>query len=188
MSKASKPPAMAPVVPHLTVDDTSAAIEFYKKAFGAVEIARHAAPDGKKIMHAAVLINGATVMLNDDFPEYSGKPRTPQALGGSPVVIHLNVSDVDASWQRAVKAGAEVTMALADQFWGDRYGSLRDPHGHEWSMSSAYAARGLKSSSTRCTAQAQACYPGCFAAARWKSPRSALSETPRSPACNSLSL
>ena len=137
MPKASQPPITAPVVAHLTVDDTSAAIAFYKKAFGAVEIARHAAPDGKKIMHAAVLINGAPVMLNDDFPEYSGKPRTPQALGGSPVVIHLNVPDVDAAWQRAVKAGAEVTMALADQFWGDRYGSLRDPHGHEWSMSSA---------------------------------------------------
>ena len=137
MPKETKPPITAAVVPHLTVDDASAAIDFYKRAFGATEIARHATPDGKKLMHAAVLINGAPVMLNDDFPEYcNGKSRTPRAFGGSPAVIHLNVPDVDAAWQRAVKAGAEVVMPLADQFWGDRYGSLRDPHGHEWSMSS----------------------------------------------------
>lgn len=80
-------------------------------------------------------------MLNDDFPEHTGKSRTPHALGGSPTVVHLNVADVDAAWQRAVKAGAEVTMPLADQFWGDRYGSLRDPQGHEWSMSGGHGKK-----------------------------------------------
>ena len=135
MAKSSNTPVHAPVVPHLTVDDATGAIAFYKKAFAAVELARHPAPDGKKLMHATVMVNGFPVMLNDDFPEYcGGKSRTPRSFGGSPVVIHLNVPDVDAAWKRAVAAGAEVVMPLADQFWGDRYGSLRDPYGHEWSM------------------------------------------------------
>lgn len=135
MAKVAGPPVPA-VVPHITVEDAAAAIDFYKRAFGATEIARHPAPDGKRIMHASISINGAPVMLNDDFPEYcGGKSKTPRALGGSAAVIHLNVSEVDAAWARALKAGAEVVMPLADQFWGDRYGMLRDPQGHEWSMS-----------------------------------------------------
>ena len=135
MPKTPTPPPFPPVVAHLTVHDCDAAIAFYKKAFGAVELLRHAAPDGKKIMHATFTVLGHPVMINDDFPEYTGKPQTPRALGGSPVTLHLSVPDVDAAWQKAVKAGAEVTMPLADQFWGDRYGKLRDPFGHEWSLS-----------------------------------------------------
>ncbi|WP_179474659.1 VOC family protein [Mycolicibacterium vinylchloridicum] len=122
------------VIPHLVVDDAPAAIDFYVKAFGAVEIGRVPRPDGK-LIHAAVEINGATVMLNDDFPEMSGgKTTTPPALGGTPVTIHLTVTDVDAKFQQAVDAGATVVMPLEDQFWGDRYGMVVDPFGHQWSL------------------------------------------------------
>ncbi len=84
------------VTPHLVVDDAAAAIDFYVKAFGATELGRVPGPDGK-LIHAALTVNGSTVMLNDDFPEYNdGKPSTPKALGGSPVTIHLTVTDVEA--------------------------------------------------------------------------------------------
>jgi PhnB protein len=123
------------VLPHLVVDDGAAAIDFYVKAFNGVELGRVPGPDGKKLIHAAVQINGSTVMLNDDFPEMSdGKSLTPKALGGSPVTIHLVVTDVDEKFQRAVDAGATVVMPVEDQFWGDRYGVLRDPFGHQWSL------------------------------------------------------
>jgi PhnB protein len=122
------------VLPHLVVDDAAAAIDFYVKAFGAVEHGRVPGPDGK-LIHAALAINGSTVMLNDDFPEMSGgKSMTPKALGGSPVTIHLVVNDVDEKFQLAVDAGATVVMPVEDQFWGDRYGVLQDPFGHQWSM------------------------------------------------------
>jgi PhnB protein len=126
------------IAPHLFVDDAAKAIEFYKKAFSATELGRHPAPDGKRLMHAALLINGSLVMLCDDFPEMcGGKSRTPKALGGSAVTIHMQVADVDAKWQQAVAAGAEIEVPLADQFWGDRYGTVRDPFGHSWSMGTA---------------------------------------------------
>lgn len=122
------------VSPHLVVDDGAAAIDFYVKAFDAVELGRLPGPDGK-LAHAALQINGSTVMLNDDFPEYNaGKSSTPVALGGTPVTIHLTVTDVDAKFQQAVDAGATVVAALEDQFWGDRYGIVRDPFGHQWSL------------------------------------------------------
>lgn len=122
------------VLPHLTVDDAAAAIDFYVKAFGAVEHGRLPGPDGK-LIHAALGINGSSVMLNDDFPEMSGgKSMTPTALGGSPVTIHLVVTDVDKQFQQAIDAGATVVMPVEDQFWGDRYGVLRDPFGHLWSL------------------------------------------------------
>ncbi|WP_193044199.1 VOC family protein [Mycolicibacterium baixiangningiae] len=122
------------VAPHLVVDDAAAAIDFYIKAFGATEYGRVPNQDGK-LIHAALDINGSMVMLNDDFPEYNdGKPSTPTALGGSPVTIHLQVTDVDTKFQQAVDAGATVLMAVEEQFWGDRYGLLRDPFGHLWSM------------------------------------------------------
>jgi PhnB protein len=122
------------ILPHLVVDDAAAAIDFYIKAFGAVEYGRVPGPDGK-LIHAALEINGSTVMLNDDFPEMSGgKSMTPTSLGGSPVTIHLVVTDVDKQFQKAVDAGATVVMPVEDQFWGDRYGVLQDPFGHQWSM------------------------------------------------------
>jgi PhnB protein len=123
------------VSPMLTVDDGAAAIDFYIKAFDAEELGRVPGPDGKKLYHAALRINGSLVMLNDNFPEMTnGKSMTPTALGGSPVTIHLTVTDVDAKFQKAVDAGATVVMPLEDAFWGDRYGELRDPFGHLWSM------------------------------------------------------
>jgi PhnB protein len=122
------------VSPHLVVDNAAAAIDFYVKAFGAVELGRVPGPEGK-LVHAALQINGSTVLLNDDFPEMSGgKSMTPTALGGTPVTIHLTVTDVDMKFQQAVDAGATVVAALEDQFWGDRYGVVRDPFGHQWSL------------------------------------------------------
>jgi PhnB protein len=122
------------VIPHLVVGDAAAAIDFYVKAFGAEELGRVPGPDGR-LVNAAVRINGFSVMLNDDFPETcGGKSMTPTALGGTPVTIHLTVTDVDAKFQRAVDAGATVVAPLVDQFWGDRYGVLADPFGHHWSL------------------------------------------------------
>lgn len=120
--------------PHLTVSDGTGAIDFYVKAFGAEEVGRIPGPEGK-LIHAAVKINGFVVQLNDDFPEMSGgKSATPIAFGGTPVTIHLTVTDVEAWFQRAVDAGAEVVFPLEDQFWGDRYGVVQDPFGHRWSL------------------------------------------------------
>jgi PhnB protein len=120
--------------PHLTVADAAEAIDFYGKAFDAVEVMRLPRPDGK-LVHASVRINGFLVMLNDDFPEMSdGRSMTPPSLGGTPVTIHLTVPDVDAAFQRALDAGATVVVPLEDQFWGDRYGMVEDPFGHHWSL------------------------------------------------------
>ncbi len=124
-------PAMSP---HLVVDNAAAAIDFYVKAFDAKELGRVAGPGGK-LIHAALQINGFTVMLNDDFPEVrGGKSMTPTSLGGTPVTIHLTVTDVEAKFQRALDAGASVVAPLEDQFWGDRYGIVADPFGHHWSL------------------------------------------------------
>ena len=133
--------ALPPLLPYLTVSDGAAAIEFYKKAFGAVEHELHHAPGSTKIMNACSSINGGVFMLSDDFSvQFGGASSTPEALGGSPVTLHLQVEDVDAAWAKAVAAGAIVTMPLADQFWGDRYGQLKDPFGHKWSMAQKKAS------------------------------------------------
>lgn len=125
----------SPLSPHLCLSNADAAIEFYKRAFGAQELYRHAAPDGKRVMHATLLVNGATVMLSDDFPEYhGGKGSTAEALGGSPIVLHLQVTDADSAFNQAVAAGGTVVFPLADQFWGDRYGQIKDPFGLTWSI------------------------------------------------------
>lgn len=128
------PHGFTTVTPHLIVDDASRAIEFYKTALGAKELFRMPGPDGR-LMHAEIEISGSILMLADDFPEYKGgMKRTPTALHGSPVQLHLYVSDADDVFQRAVKAGCEITMPISDMFWGDRYGCIRDPFGHEWSI------------------------------------------------------
>ena len=120
--------------PHLTVHDAAAAIDFYVAAFGAEELGRVPGPEGK-LVNAALRINGSVVMLNDDFPEMTGgKSMTPTSLGGTPVSIHLTVTDVETQFQRAVDAGATVVAPLEDVFWGDRYGVIRDPFGHMWSL------------------------------------------------------
>ena len=125
------PDGMTAVTPHLVCARAAEAIEFYKKAFGAVEESRLPGAGGK-IMHAMIRIGGAAIMLNDEMPEWGA--LGPKALKGSPVTIHLYVNDTDAVVARAVKAGAKVTMPVADQFWGDRYGVLEDPFGHHWSV------------------------------------------------------
>ena len=132
MSKAKAVPAgMHSVTPHLVCAGAAEAIEFYKKAFGAVEMARLPAPQGK-LAHAIIRIGDSAVMLVDEFPEMS--MLGPKSLKGSPVTIHLYVDDADAFVARAVKAGAKVTMPVDDMFWGDRYGTLEDPFGHRWSV------------------------------------------------------
>src|SRR6202007_1466512 len=106
--------------PYLVVSNAAAAIDFYKKAFGAEELVRHSAPGTDKLMHAHLVVHGGHLMLSDDFSsQMGGKNETPEALGGSPVTFHLQVDDADAAWKQAVDAGANITMPLADQFWGD---------------------------------------------------------------------
>jgi uncharacterized glyoxalase superfamily protein PhnB len=122
---------MHSVTPHLVCAGAADAIEFYKKAFGAVELARLPGPQGK-LMHAIVRIGDSPVMLVDEAPEWG--MLGPKSLKGSPVTIHLYVDDADAFVARAVKAGAKVTMPVDDMFWGDRYGKLEDPFGHHWSV------------------------------------------------------
>ena len=120
------------VTAHLTIRDGNAAeaIDFYGRAFGATKAMEpHMAEDGKRIMHVHLLLNGGHLMLNDDFPEYGGAATPPGSL-----TLHLQVPDADKAWNRAVDAGATVKMPLDDQFWGDRYGQLRDPFGFTWSI------------------------------------------------------
>ena len=125
------------LTPHLGIRDGRAAeaIDFYKAAFGAEEQMRMPADDGKRLMHAHLTINGASLMLADDFPEYTGKAAGPP----EGCTLHLQVTDADAAWNRAVEAGATVKMELADQFWGDRYGQVEDPFGHRWSIGAPVA-------------------------------------------------
>ena len=125
------PAGLHTVTPHLICADAAAALEFYKKAFGAVELSRVPGAEGK-LMHASVRIGDSVVMLNDEMPEWGS--LGPKALKGSPVTIHLYVENADAAFAQAVAAGATVTMALDDMFWGDRYGKLEDPFGHHWSI------------------------------------------------------
>jgi PhnB protein len=117
------------VTPYLIVADASAAIAFYRSAFGATERMRHTAPDGK-IGHAEIVIGGSVIMLADEFPEHDA--RGPAAFGGSPVTLHMYVADVDAVAARAAAAGASVIRPVENQFYGDRAGAVRDPFGHVW--------------------------------------------------------
>ncbi|KXU87189.1 glyoxalase [Caballeronia megalochromosomata] len=125
------PEGMHSLTPHLVCAGAADAIEFYKRAFNAVELGRMPGPDGK-LMHAMVKIGDSTLMLVDEFPQFGSVG--PKALKGSPVTIHLYVEDVDATVKQAESAGAKVTMPVADMFWGDRYGRLEDPFGHQWSV------------------------------------------------------
>jgi len=125
------PPGMHTVTPHLVCAGAAAAIEFYKKAFGAAEVSRVAGPDGR-IWNAQIKIGDSHLMLVDEFPEMGS--RGPRALGGTAVTIHLYVDDADVTFAQAVRSGCTVRMPLADMFWGDRYGLLDDPFGHSWSV------------------------------------------------------
>jgi PhnB protein len=114
----------------LTVDDAARAIDFYKQAFGATEISR--LPMGDKIGHAELQIGDTRIMLNDEFPDNGN--LGPKARGGTPVGLIIYTDDVDSAFKKAIEAGATETMAVEDQFWGDRMGSLTDPFGHKWSI------------------------------------------------------
>jgi PhnB protein len=122
----------AGLTPHLTIPSrgTAAAIDFYIIAFGAEVVDRKTAQDGERLIHAHLRINGASLMLNDEFPEYAGQSD----IRPAGVTLHLQVTDPDAWWTRAMLGGAEPVMDMADQFWGGRYGQLRDPFGHTWSI------------------------------------------------------
>jgi PhnB protein len=117
------------VAPYLAIKSAASALEFYKKAFGAIETYKLVLPDGR-VGHAEIRLGDSLIMLSDEFPEFGGK--APEALGGSPVSIHLYVDDVDAFFNRAVAAGARELKPIADQFYGDRSGQIEDPFGHLW--------------------------------------------------------
>lgn len=117
------------VTPYLCVSGAADALEFYKNAFGAIEICRMPDPSGK-IGHAEIRIGDSHIMLADEFPEMNF--RSPQSIGGTPVTLYLYVDDVDATVNQAVNAGAKLVKPVEDQFYGDRSGSIEDPFGHSW--------------------------------------------------------
>jgi PhnB protein len=137
-----KPPATAgasteTLVPVLAVEDAAAAIAWYKRAFGAAERDRRLTPEGK-VVHAELALGGGRVYLVDVLP--GAAADHPTSLGGTTVRLHLHVEKVDRTWARAVSEGAAVAIPLADQPWGERFGVLRDPFGHVWSMSRPVSA------------------------------------------------
>ena len=122
-------------IPHLIVSDGLAALEFYKNAFGAEEGHRMMAPDGKRLMHGEIMLDGHKFFVSDEFnATEGGSCKTPQTLGGTCVRITLLVNDADALVERAVGGGARVLMPVQDMFWGGRYGKIVDPFGHEWGI------------------------------------------------------
>jgi PhnB protein len=128
----------AVLIPHLVVAGAVKAIEFYKAALGAEEVSRMPTGDGR-LMHAELNVGGAKLLLCDEFPEYcGGVSRAPGER--SPVTLHLSVPCADTAIDRASAAGATVTMPAADMFWGDRYGKIVDPFGHNWSFSNPLTA------------------------------------------------
>jgi|SRR5215831_12722497 len=125
------PEGMHTVTPHLICADATDAMDFYKKAFSAVELSRMSGPDGK-LMHGSFRIGDSVLMINEENPQWGA--FGPKSLKGSPITIHLYVEDVDAVVDQAVRAGAKLTMRVDDMFWGDRYGKVEDPFGHHWSI------------------------------------------------------
>jgi uncharacterized glyoxalase superfamily protein PhnB len=123
------PPVLGGVAPYLSVSNAGAAADFYAKAFGAKEAIRMPPDDKGRYMHIHLVINGGSIMLADAFPEHGHPLEKPAAF-----TLHLQVDDVDAWFERATKAGAEMVLPVADMFWGDRYGQVRDPFGVLWSM------------------------------------------------------
>jgi PhnB protein len=124
-------PGYHTVTPSLTIRGAAEALEFYKKALNAVEVARLATPDGV-IMHAEIQFGDSRVMISDEFPDWGS--LSPQTIGGSPGALMIYVPDVDAAMAQAVAAGATEMRPATDQFWGDRSGMIIDPYGHRWSL------------------------------------------------------
>ena len=131
MSNADVPEGYHSVTPALVVRDAAAAIDFYTRAFGAVELGRMLAPDGS-IMHAEIQIGDSRIMLGEENEQWG--TRSPLLTNGNPGSLHLYVPDADASYDRAIKEGAKPRYPLEDAFWGDRYGKITDPFGHEWGI------------------------------------------------------
>jgi uncharacterized glyoxalase superfamily protein PhnB len=130
--KASPIPAgYRTVTPYIVCRNAASAIDFYKRAFGAKEKVRMPGPDGK-VMHAEIRIGDSMIMLSDEMPEFGA--LSPETIGGSPQSVFLYVKNVDALASKALAAGATVVMPVADMFWGDRYGKLKDPYGHQWQI------------------------------------------------------
>jgi PhnB protein len=125
------PEDMHTITPHIVCKNAPAAIEFYKKAFGATDCGQMLAPNGQ-LIHGMIRIGDSAVMLAEENPEFG--TQSPLTLKGTPITLHLYVEDADAAFERAVAAGATSVMAPADMFWGDRYGVLKDPFGHSWSI------------------------------------------------------
>ncbi len=162
------------LTPYLTVKGAKDAIAFYKSAFKAKEHFRMPAEDGERLMHAHVEINGASLMLADDFPEHHGGGASPAPAG---VALHLQVKDADKWWTRAVDAGASVVMPLADMFWGDRFGQLRDPYGHVWSISSPLKGAAKKAAALTAPSMDKASAPAKSAAKTAKPAKSAAKKS-----------
>ena len=116
---------------HIIVSDGIKAIEFYKQALGAQETMRMMSPDGKSLMHAQLKIGNSVLMLAGEFPPNC---LSPKSRGGSSVYLHIYTENADAAFDRAVKAGCKINMPMSDTFWGDRYGQVEDPFGHQWSI------------------------------------------------------
>jgi PhnB protein len=129
MSAKAIPEGYHAVTPYLCIKGAARALEFYKKAFDATELIRLAQPDGR-IGHSEIRVGDSVIMLSDEFPEIGA--RSPETVGGSPVTIHLYVEDVDTVFKQAVAAGAKVKRPVADQFYGDRMGGVKDPFGYTW--------------------------------------------------------
>lgn len=125
----SNQPSVTGVTPYLALTNATAAIELYQRAFGAEVLAKMPADDGQRIMHGCLRINGSTVFVSDGFPEHGCPALAPQGF-----TLHLQVTDPESAWKRAVDAGLVVATPLAVQFWGDKQGQLRDSFGVTWSI------------------------------------------------------
>lgn len=125
------PKGFSSVTPHLVIKDCANAIDFYKKALGAQEIYQSRMPDGK-IMHAMIQIGNSIIMLADEFPAMGAVG--PNTLGGTSTTLHIYTDDADKLFNQAVSVGATPVMPIADMFWGDRYGQIKDPYGHSWAI------------------------------------------------------
>jgi PhnB protein len=155
------------LTPHIVCAGAADAILFYKEAFGAEELIRMPGEDGR-LMHAAVSIGGAMLMLVDENKDWG--LLSPLSLGGSPVTLHLNVPNADAAIERAAAAGATVTMPASDAFWGDRYGQIRDPFGHGWSLAHPLGDKAMSEDELREAAKDAMCGQGAGQPAAEPSP------------------
>jgi PhnB protein len=132
MAASPIPPGMSTITPHLAVRGAAQAMDFYKKAFGAVEVMRMPGPDGQSVAHGEMKIGNSIFFIADEWPGM--ELAAPQKFGGTTVSIHLYVENCDALYNQAVGAGCNATMPLMNMFWGDRFGKVTDPFGHSWSI------------------------------------------------------